>query len=234
MIFKPHPLSAPLPASELEEDKKHCKKFGPCGVGEKAIYLNSFFLERRYYIPFTSVQRVYKRLAMSKGGFTGKGLFATIPYLVVEYDNGKEQQCNFKFEENVDQLLSCLEQGFLERGYDVIACPSPERPSRLEHLLIPALSLAFVTGSAGREGFRTIRTESLVEKAAWQEGRSFLRLSNRVARELLEEAVSHLAQAKARHDELEALYHPYVDFSLSEELARQTAEEILSLPDTLS
>ena len=131
-------------------------------------------------------------------------------------------------------LLSCLEQGFLERGYDVIACPSPERPSRLEHLLIPALSLAFVTGSAGREGFRTIRTESLVEKAAWQEGRSFLRLSNRVARELLEEAVSHLAQAKARHDELEALYHPYVDFSLSEELARQTAEEILSLPDTLS
>lgn len=110
MIFKPHPLSTPLPASELEEDKKHCKKFGPCGVGEKAIYLNSFFLERRYYIPFTSVQRVYKRLAMSKGGFTGKGLFATIPYLVVEYDNGKEQQCNFKFEENVDQLLSCLEQ----------------------------------------------------------------------------------------------------------------------------
>ena len=79
MIFKPHPLSAPLPASELEEDKKHCKNFGPCGVGEKAIYLNSFFLERRYYIPFTSVQRVYKRLAMSKGGFTGKGLFATIP-----------------------------------------------------------------------------------------------------------------------------------------------------------
>ncbi len=114
MIFKPHPLSAPLPASELEEDKKHCKKFGPCGVGEKAIYLNSFFLERRYYIPFTSVQRVYKRLAMSKGGFTGKGLFATIPYLVVEYDNGKEQQCNFKFEENVDQLLSCLEHAHPE------------------------------------------------------------------------------------------------------------------------
>ncbi|MGM9594350.1 MAG: ATPase P [Candidatus Onthomonas sp.] len=114
MIFKPHPLSAPLPASELEEDKKHCKKFGPCGVGEKAIYLNSFFLERRYYIPFASVQRVYKRLAMSKGGFTGKGLFATIPYLVVEYDDGKEQQCNFKFEENVDQLLSCLEQSHPE------------------------------------------------------------------------------------------------------------------------
>lgn len=110
MIFKPRPLSAPLPASELEQDKKHCKRFGPCGVGKKAIYLNSFFLERRYYVPIASVQRVYKRLAMSKGGFTGKGLFATIPYLVVEFDNGKEQQCTFKYEEQVDQLLSYLEK----------------------------------------------------------------------------------------------------------------------------
>lgn len=110
MIFKPHPLSAVLPAAELETDKTHCEKFGPCGVGKKAIYLNSFFLDRRYYIPLSSVRRVYKRLAMSKGGFTGRGLFASIPYLVVEYDNGKEKQCNFKYEEQVDQLLACLER----------------------------------------------------------------------------------------------------------------------------
>ena len=110
MIFKPHPLAAVLPVVELETDKTHCEKFGPCGVGKKAIYLNSFFLDRRYYIPLSSVQRVYKRLAMSKGGFTGKGLFATIPYLVVEYDNGKEKQCNFKYEEQVDELLACLER----------------------------------------------------------------------------------------------------------------------------
>ena len=49
---------------------------------------------------------------MSKGGFTGKGLFASIPYLVVEYDNGQEKQCNFKFEENVDQLLSYIRQNY--------------------------------------------------------------------------------------------------------------------------
>ena len=83
-----------LEKEELAQDKKHCRKFGPCGVGEKAIYLNSFYFERRYYIPLTSVKRVFKRVAMSKGGFTGKGLFATIPYLVVEYDNGEEKQCN--------------------------------------------------------------------------------------------------------------------------------------------
>ena len=111
MLWKPRCLGKEsLEKEELAQDKKHCRKFGPCGVGEKAIYLNSFYFERRYYIPLTSVKRVFKRVAMSKGGFTGKGLFATIPYLVVEYDNGEEKQCNFKFEENVDSLLAYLKQ----------------------------------------------------------------------------------------------------------------------------
>lgn len=80
----------------------------------------------------------------------------------------------------------------------MIACPCPEEPARLEHLLVPQLSLAFVTGPWQQShGYRTIRTESLVEKEAWQEGRSFLRLSDRVAEELLTEGMGHLAQAKA-------------------------------------
>ena len=107
MIIKPQPLSSvTIPQQEANQDKKSCKIFGPCGVGERAIYLNSFFIDRKYYIPFSAIQRIYKRVAMSKGGFTGKGVFASIPYLVVEYDNGKEKQCNFKYEEQVDQLLA--------------------------------------------------------------------------------------------------------------------------------
>lgn len=107
MIIKPYPLSeVTIPQQEAIQDKKSCKVFGPCGVGEKALYLNSFYIDRRYYIPFSAIQRVYKRVAMSKGGFTGKGIFASIPYLVVEYDGGKEKQCNFKYEEQVDQLLA--------------------------------------------------------------------------------------------------------------------------------
>ena len=47
---------------------------------------------------------------MSKGGFSGHGVFASIPYLVVVYDGGQEKQCNFKHEEQVDQLLELLRQ----------------------------------------------------------------------------------------------------------------------------
>lgn len=106
MIFRPKQLgAASLSNDELALDKKNCRKFGPCGVGEKALYLNSFYIDRMYYVPFSSVKRVFKRIAMSKGGFTGKGMFATIPYLVVEYDDGRQKQCNFKREEEVDLLL---------------------------------------------------------------------------------------------------------------------------------
>ncbi len=131
-------------------------------------------------------------------------------------------------------LLVYLEQGFLERGYDVISCLSGADPSRLAHLLIPDRSLAFVTGKVPGTDFRTIRTESLVEKEALEEGKSFLRLSNRVAEELLKEGIEHLAQAKENHDILEQLYHPHVDFSLAEERAEKVIREILDLPDTVS
>jgi hypothetical protein len=111
MIFTPQPLGdARFTREELVQDKKNCRKFGPCGVGSGAIYLNSFYIERRYYLPLASVTRVFKRIAMSEGGFTGRGMFATLPYLVVEYDNGRQKQCIFKQEEQIDQLLSYLKK----------------------------------------------------------------------------------------------------------------------------
>ena len=109
MLFKPAQLGlAHLDSAELEADKKACKKIGPCGVGKKALYLNSFYIDRRYYLPYGSITRVFKRVAMSQGGFTGKGMFASMAYLVVEYDGGKQKQCNFKDERDVDALLDLL------------------------------------------------------------------------------------------------------------------------------
>ena len=115
MLFPPVPLSAAtLDPAALAEDKKHCRHIGPCGVGEKALYLNSFYIDRRYYVPYSAITRVFKRVAMSKGGFTRRGVFASMAYLVVEYDGGREKQCNFKYEEQVDQLLARLEQSHPE------------------------------------------------------------------------------------------------------------------------
>ena len=94
MIFRPAQLGmAKLDRLELEADKKACRKIGPCGVGKKALYLNSFYIDRRYYLPYGSISRVFKRVAMSSGGFTGKGMFASMA---------------FKDERDVDKLLEVL------------------------------------------------------------------------------------------------------------------------------
>lgn len=107
MIFTPKQLgSTALDKATLSVDKKFCKHFGPCGVGDEAIYLNSFFFDRVYYAALKSVKRIFKRVAMSKGGFSGKGVFGAIPYLVVELDDVTVKQCNFKYEQDVDLLLA--------------------------------------------------------------------------------------------------------------------------------
>lgn len=111
MIFAPVRLGeTSLNAEAVAADKKSCKRFGPCGVGKEALFLNSYFIDRRYYVAFSSVRRVFKRVAMSQGGFSGKGAFGSIPYLVVQYDDGQEKQCTFKREEDVDELLAYLGQ----------------------------------------------------------------------------------------------------------------------------
>ena len=111
MSFAPVRLGNTVLAPETAAaDRKSCRRFGPCGVGEKALYLNDLLIDRHFYVAFGSVRRVFKRVAMSRGGFSGKGVFGSIPYLVVQYDDGQERQCTFKREEDVDELLAYLEE----------------------------------------------------------------------------------------------------------------------------
>ena len=113
LYFKPARLGdVGLEDQELKADKKACLTFGPCGVGEKALYLNSLFMDRRFYVPVSNIRRAYKRVAISKGAFTGKGVFGSIPYLVVEYGRGESVQCTFKHESHVDMMLAEIRRRF--------------------------------------------------------------------------------------------------------------------------
>ena len=86
MFFAPSPIGKKtLDEEKLKTDKQSCRKFGPCGVGKEALYLGGRFIDRRYYIPWKEVKRVFKRVAMSAGGFSGKGLFGSMAFLVVQF-----------------------------------------------------------------------------------------------------------------------------------------------------
>lgn len=113
-------------------------------------------------------------------------------------------------------LLTHLTAGVLAAGYDAVVCPSPLFPERLEHLLVPALGLAFVTSTPslayGKLPFRRIRMDAMSDTELLRRNRPRLRFSRKVHAALMDEAVDSLAQAKTMHDELERLYNPHVNF----------------------
>lgn len=98
--------SETLEKDVLNNDKKNCMKFGPCGVGRKALYLNGFYMKRNSYVPFSAVERVFKRVA-GRAAST-QGVFSAVAYLVVVYDNGKEKQCLFKRENDLDAMMEYI------------------------------------------------------------------------------------------------------------------------------
>ncbi len=113
MIFTPKCLgTVKLNREELSTDKGTCIHIGPCGIGRRALYLNSFYIDRMYYVCIEDISRIFKRVAISKNGFTGKGIFGSMAYLVVEMKDGSYKQCNFKVEEWVDDFLETFSKNY--------------------------------------------------------------------------------------------------------------------------
>lgn len=125
-------------------------------------------------------------------------------------------------------LLARLHEEAVEKGWDTIVCLAPEDMSRIEHLLIPGLGLAFVTSRPGMEyekkPYRRIRLDAMAEVG----GKARLHFQTRMAALLREEAVAALKDAKANHDGLEAIYNPYVDFDGVRTLAALETGRLLS------
>ena len=95
-----------LQSDILRADKKCCAEYEDFGLGDQALYVEYFACSRMGYIPLSAIERVYKRLAVSKGAFEGK-MFGTLCYLVVRYD-GKEKAFRFTHEENLDAILEAF------------------------------------------------------------------------------------------------------------------------------
>ncbi|MGE4277306.1 MAG: hypothetical protein AB7E30_09065 [Lawsonibacter sp.] len=129
------------------------------------------------------------------------------------------------------EMLIHLLSGAVAGGYDVVACSDPMAPDHLAHLLVPEAGLAFLTStdslSFPGKPYRRIRLDAAAGSELLRRNRPRLRFARKVSAALMEEAVDSLAQAKAIHDELEALYNPFVDFSLVEQIAQTIGDKIL-------
>ncbi len=111
--------------------------------------------------------------------------------------------------------LDLVAEKALSAGYDIWLCPDPLLPQQTEAVLIPALSLGYISGSSplcpqGR--CRRLLLDSALSAETEKQLRPRLRRYEELFSALSEEAFSSLAQAKALHDEMERIYNPHVDF----------------------
>ncbi len=98
-------VATDLSPEDLNIEKKNMVKIGRLGVGNRAVFLSSMMLDRSRYVLFSDMNRIFKQVAMSKGGFTGKGVFGSMAYIVVELKSGHQIKCPVQAEPYADAIL---------------------------------------------------------------------------------------------------------------------------------
>lgn len=119
------------------------------------------------------------------------------------------------------QLLSLSARLAREKGAMTILCPEPLRPERLEAVLLPELGICI--GAAEPEGEKRGMMIHFGRQRQCRENKVH---ESPIKKKLRDEATELLAQAKALHDELEAVYKPHMDFAA---LDKFTAEYVDAL-----
>ncbi len=119
-----------------------------------------------------------------------------------------------------------------ERGFDVEAYHCGLNPERYEHALIPALGCAVIT-SAGPHTYRSeqatlLNMDLCRHPAAVEAHAELLERTQELFSHILERALAALATARSRHDELEAIYAPHMDFTGIDDLRPELLRRILS------
>jgi hypothetical protein len=100
-------------------------------------------------------------------------------------------------------------------GHDVWACYDPQSPRHLlRHVLLPELGFGFVcrTGDSQRDEGVSLSLDAMVDPNLLAAKATRLGLLEQVESSRLQDASRLMKDARAIHDELEALYRPHLDF----------------------
>ena len=129
-------------------------------------------------------------------------------------------------------LLAQLAAHARRSGYDAILCHCPTDQTRLDHLFIPELRLAFVTSNAWHPmdfaGQKNLHMRRFMDAAAVKAMQADLNAQRRTANALLARTCALQARAKAVHDELEKYYITAADFGAVEAVRLALEKELFA------
>ena len=130
-------------------------------------------------------------------------------------------------------LLHKIATAALERGYFVEMYHCALNPQKVEHVVVPGMSLALTksiephTTPPGPDD-RVIDMNECINSSLVSRHAELFRDDWGLYRQMLEQAYGSLAKAKHAHDVLESYYVPNMDFAGIDELWRRTRDRILN------
>lgn len=133
-------------------------------------------------------------------------------------------------------LLCKVARAALERGFDAELYHCPLNPEKIEHVVIPELSVALTksiephTYTPAAEDIIVDMNECL-DPGVVDKNASIVEESQRLFEELFDSAIKFISRAKGMHDLMESYYTPYMDFAGIEALRRKTLQRILHYAD---
>ncbi len=143
---------------------------------------------------------------------------------------------NDSFYAGSEKFLRKFSDAAVRKGYDVsVSICTVYGNDSFEHMLIPELKTAFFTADPLNElsviakqpvNFRRFYDKNIISAKKLR-----IRFNNSAAKDLREEAVLSLKNAKAEHDVLESFYTPAVDFDGINRLCCSMISEIKSISD---
>lgn len=130
-----------------------------------------------------------------------------------------------------NEILSSVIVSAEKNGLSCIAGMSPLDPGQYEQLILPELKIGILrsTQQTAYHGssFCQLDLDALCEKQLPAQLKRHIPFMLCTANALVEQAITHLQEAKAHHDKLELLCRPYVDFSVASCLRERYQEKLL-------
>jgi hypothetical protein len=133
-------------------------------------------------------------------------------------------------------LLLKMATAALERGYFVEMYHCALNPAKVEHVVVPGMSLVLtksiephVTRPGPKD--RVVDMNECLNPATVSKHAELLHSDNALYQQLLQRAFDFLAMAKHAHDVLEGYYVPNMNFAGVEELWERTLQRILEYAD---
>ncbi len=163
-------------------------------------------------------------------GITPKGIISFPETILEVCENVVIISDKYKACSNI--IMNRIRNFALLNGYEIITLKSAFLPSVItEHILIPSLSLAFVTESDRLKfptDIRRTHARRFTSNFSLHNSQSLIKLNEKIVKALLNSATENLKKAKTVHDDLEEHYKAIMDYDALNNFTQKFIEKLFA------